>query len=115
MVFKSIFKFKICNIQGCLRLFRYGLTDPHDSSGAHWFSLYIDLKGVNNKPCIYYFDSIAAKPKDLSGRTSKACPRQCLKINKDVRILFNDAKTSALKNTGRGVYCLHFFSFYVKR
>ena len=42
-------------------------TDPHDRSGQHWFSLYIDLKGKNikNKPCIYYFDSLASKPKKV--------------------------------------------------
>ena len=33
-------------------------TDPHNKSGQHWFSMYVDLVGMNTpKPTIYYFDS----------------------------------------------------------
>ena len=36
-------------------------TDPHNASGQHWFSIYIDLVGKNIKTnqLIYYFDSVA--------------------------------------------------------
>ena len=90
-------------------------TDPHNSSGEHWFSLYIDLKGVNikNKPCIYYFDSIAYKPKDEVVELVKRVQDQCLKINKDIEFLFNDIKHQH-ENTECGVYCLHFLVSMLK-
>ena len=38
-------------------------TDPHNESGEHWISLYVDCKGVNlNVPTIYFFDSTGDPP-----------------------------------------------------
>jgi len=90
-------------------------TDPHDSSGQHWFSLYIDLKGKNikNKPCIYYFDSLASKPKTEVIEFVKRIQKQCLEINKDIKFLYNDIKHQH-ENTECGVYCLHFLVSMLK-
>ena len=90
-------------------------TDPHDRSGEHWFSLYIDLKGKNikNKPCIYYFDSLASKPKQEVVEFVKRIQDQCLDINKDIKFLYNDIKHQH-ENTECGVYCLHFLVSMLK-
>jgi hypothetical protein len=90
-------------------------TDPHDRSGQHWFSLYIDLKGKNikNKPCIYYFDSLASKPKKEVVEFVKRIQDQCLDINRDIKFLYNDIKHQH-ENTECGVYCLHFLVSMLK-
>ena len=90
-------------------------TDPHNQSGEHWFSLYIDLKGVNIKdePYIYYFDSLALKPKEEVVDFVKRVQEQCLNINKDIQFLYNDIKHQH-KNTECGVYCLHFLVSMLK-
>ena len=90
-------------------------TDPHNQSGEHWFSLYIDLKGINikNEPCIYYFDSLASKPKEEVVDFVKKVQEQCLNINKDIQFLYNDIKHQH-ENTECGVYCLHFLVSMLK-
>ena len=90
-------------------------TVPHNQSGEHWFSLYIDLKGVNIKdePYIYYFDSLALKPKEEVVDFVKRVQEQCLNINKDIQFLYNDIKHQH-KNTECGVYCLHFLVSMLK-
>ena len=90
-------------------------TDPHNQSGEHWFSLYIDLKGVNIKdePYIYYFDSLALKPKEEVVDFVKRVQEQCLNINKDIQFLYNDIKHQH-ENTECGVYCLHFLVSMLK-
>ena len=90
-------------------------TDPHDESGEHWFSLYIDLKGINvkGKPFIYYFDSLASKPKEEIVELVKRVQEQCVKINKDINFLYNDIKHQH-KNTECGVYCIHFLVSMLK-
>ena len=90
-------------------------TDPHNQSGEHWFSLYIDLKGVNIKdePYIYYFDSLALKPKEEVVDFVKRVQEQCLNINKDIQFLYNDIKHQH-KNTECGVYCLLFLVSMLK-
>tara|TARA_B100001094_G_C17986595_1_gene697971 strand:- start:68 stop:934 length:867 start_codon:yes stop_codon:yes gene_type:complete len=90
-------------------------TDPHNKSGEHWFSLYIDLKGVNIKkqPCIYYFDSLASKPKNEVVDFVKRVQEQCCEIQKDIKFLYNDIKHQH-QNTECGVYCLHFLVSMLK-
>ncbi len=90
-------------------------TDPHNSSGEHWFSLYIDLKGINinKKPCVYYFDSLASKPKDEVVEFVKRIQEQCCDIKKDISFLYNDIRHQH-KNTECGVYCLHFLVSMLK-
>lgn len=90
-------------------------TDPHNESGEHWFSLYIDLlgKNVKGKPYIYYFDSLASKPKNEVVEFVKEVQEQCLDLNKDIKFLYNDIKHQH-KNTECGVYCLHFLVSMLK-
>jgi hypothetical protein len=90
-------------------------TDLHHRSGEHWFSLYIDLKGVNIKkqPCIYYFDSLASKPKEEVVKFVKRIQEQCCDIKKDIKFLYNDIKHQH-ENTECGVYCLHFLVSMLK-
>lgn len=90
-------------------------TDPHNKSGEHWFSLYIDLNGVNikGKPCIYYFDSLATKPKDEVVDLVKRIQEQCCDIKKDISFLYNDIRHQH-KNTECGVYSLHFLVSMLK-
>ena len=90
-------------------------TDPHNESGEHWFSLYIDLLGKNVKgePYIYYFDSLASKPKNEVVEFVKEVQEQCLDLNKDIKFLYNDIKHQH-KNTECGVYCLHFLVSMLK-
>ena len=90
-------------------------TDTHKNSGEHWFSLYIDLKGVNIKkqPCIYYFDSLALKPKEEVVKFVKRIQEQCCEIKADIKFLYNDIKHQH-KNTECGVYCLHFLVSMLK-
>tara|TARA_B100000214_G_scaffold364127_1_gene330362 strand:- start:166 stop:1029 length:864 start_codon:yes stop_codon:yes gene_type:complete len=90
-------------------------TDPHDQSGQHWFSLYIDLKGINiiEKPCIYYFDSLASKPKNEVVEFVKRVQEQCCEINKDISFLYNDIRHQH-NNTECGVYCIHFLVSMLK-
>lgn len=90
-------------------------TDPHNESGEHWFSLYIDLlgKNVKGKPYIYYFDSLASKPKNEVVEFVKEVQEQCLDLNKGIKFLYNDIKHQH-KNTECGVYCLHFLVSMLK-
>ena len=91
-------------------------TAPHNKSGQHWFSLYIDLKGINikDKPCIYYFDSLALKPKEEVVKFVKKVQKQCSEIRKkDIDFLYNDIKHQH-KDTECGVYCLHFLVSMLK-
>ena len=90
-------------------------TDPHNRSGEHWFSLYIDLKGINikEKPCIYYFDSLAAKPKEEVVEFVKRVQEQCCEIKKDISFLYNDIRHQH-EDTECGIYCLHFLVSMLK-
>ena len=90
-------------------------TDKHNQSGEHWFSLYIDLKGVNirKQPCIYYFDSLASNPKEEVVNFVKRIQEQCYDIKKDIKFLYNDIRHQH-ENTECGVYCLHFLVSMLK-
>lgn len=84
-------------------------TDPHNKSGQHWFSMYVDLEGVNVKgmPCIYHFDSLAREPTKEIYELVEKITDQCREINKDINFLFNNEKHQH-GNTECGIYCLHF-------
>ena len=84
-------------------------TDPHNKSGQHWFSVFVDLDGMNipGVPCIYHFDSLAMKPtKEIYDLVDKIT-NQCREIDKDIEFLFNTEKHQN-GNTECGIYCLHF-------
>jgi hypothetical protein len=91
-------------------------TDPHDKSGQHWFSVYVDLVGVNlPKPTIYYFDSAT------SVKSIEELPVQILNLIEKLQgqsnhmfdIYYNDIKHQ-YGNTECGVYCLHFLTEMLK-
>ena len=91
------------------------LIDPSNKPGQHWFSLYVDLKGINRKniPTIYYFDS--AK-KINKGNLERIIPKEIQEFvtilqnqDKKLKFLFNDKKHQ-YKNTECGIYCLHFLT-----
>ena len=85
-------------------------TDPHNKSGEHWISLYIDCIGKNiNHPCIYFFDSVGNPPpkqiKDFIDDTRG-------KSNKDYTYIENDVSHQS-GNTECGIYCLHFLTYMI--
>tara|TARA_B100001094_G_scaffold50396_1_gene45938 strand:- start:12741 stop:13601 length:861 start_codon:yes stop_codon:yes gene_type:complete len=91
-------------------------TDPHDKPGQHWFSMFIDIVGRNQKkPAIYYFDSAEAI-NDVS-----MIPKQILEFIEDIqkqnnyqfKFLYNDIQHQ-YKDTECGVYCLHFLTEMLK-
>ena len=85
-------------------------TDPHNKSGQHWFSMFVDISGdnrIDKIPSIYHFDSVASDP-----------PKRILKLIENIKdqgeqldikfdVLFNDIRHQ-YKDTECGVYCLHF-------
>lgn len=84
-------------------------TDPHNKSGQHWFSVFVDLDGVNipGVPCIYHFDSLATPPtKEIYDLVDKIT-NQCREIDKNIEFLFNTERHQH-GNTECGIYCLHF-------
>jgi len=90
-------------------------TDPHHKSGKHWFSIYIDLKGVNRKaiPCIYYFDSVVGEPQKEVKDFIERIKSQYKEMNRDIDVLYNDIEHQK-GNTECGVYCLHFLVSMLK-
>lgn len=99
-------------------------TDPSTGQGQHWFSVYVDLKGINRKnvPCIYYFDS--AK-KITKKNMEKKIPKEIQELvidlqnqkknydNSKLEFLWNDEKHQ-YENTECGIYCLHFLTEMLK-
>ena len=106
-------------------------TDPSTKEGQHWFSVYVDLKGINRKkvPCIYYFDSakkITKKniekviPKeiqdlvlDLQNQKKIIDQKKSDKEKIELEFLFNNQKHQH-QDTECGVYCLHFLTEMLK-
>ncbi len=90
-------------------------TDPHYKSGQHWFSIYVDLMGKNqkNKPCIYYFDSVAKDPPEEIIILINRIKEQCNLINKKINVAYNDIEHQS-GNTECGIYCLHFLISMLK-
>jgi hypothetical protein len=88
--------------------------DPSTKSGQHWFSLYVDLKGINRKtPTIYYFDSAKKVTKKnlhrMIPKEIKALVKKLKKQDDKLDFLFNDKKHQ-YKNTECGVYSIHFLT-----
>jgi hypothetical protein len=91
-------------------------TDPHNQSGQHWFSVFIDLKGKNrkNKPTIYHFDSAAGEPTEEILNLVNDVKTQYKDIHgKEIDFLFNDKKHQS-ENTECGIYCLHFLVYMLQ-
>lgn len=86
--------------------------DPHNESGKHWFSLYVDLIGINlkNQPAIYYFDSVVGSlPYDIE-KLIKKIKKEYKQIHKkSLKVYFNNLQHQ-YGMTECGVYCIHFLN-----
>lgn len=91
-------------------------TDPHNKSGQHWFSMYIDVTGINNvNPSIYYFDSATPvkKLEDIPMQILKLIETLQIQSDSMFDIFFNDIQHQ-YGDTECGVYCLHFLTEMLK-
>lgn len=84
-------------------------TDPHDESGEHWISFFIDMigKNLNGIPGIYYYDSYGDKPPNEVEELIKKLKKQGEDINKDFKYFYNDYSHQK-ENYQCGMYCIHF-------
>jgi hypothetical protein len=81
-------------------------TDPHNKSGAHWISLFINIKNKR----IFFFDSVGTK---VSPEITKLVNRiidQGHKLNPKINFKFDDSGgvEHQYKNTECGIYSLFF-------
>ena len=81
-------------------------TDPHNKSGAHWISLFINIK----KKKIFFFDSVGTK---ISPEIMKLIDRiieQGHKLNPKINFKFDDSDgvEHQYENTECGIYSLFF-------
>tara|TARA_B100000029_G_C17482473_1_gene926035 strand:+ start:427 stop:1326 length:900 start_codon:yes stop_codon:yes gene_type:complete len=90
-------------------------TDPHNKSGQHWFSMFIDIKGENRKnvPTIYYFDSVINAPSQNIFDLIKLLQEQGRKLGINFEVLFNDIRHQ-YEDTECGVYSIHFIVSMLK-
>jgi len=88
-------------------------VDPSNKGGQHWFSMYVDLVGKNqqNKPFIYYFDSIMGDISDEIYDLISTIRDQYQDIypKKEMGFTFNDIQHQH-GTTECGIYCLHFLT-----
>ena len=84
-------------------------TDPSTKSGEHWTCMYVDMKGIKDKPSIYYFDSIGDKPSENINKLIKKLKKQNNKLNYH----YNDIQHQH-GNTECGIYVLHFIISMIK-
>jgi len=80
-------------------------TDPHNKSGSHWISLFIDIK----RRFIFYFDSNGDKvPREIMSLIERI-EKQGTEINIDFTTYFN-RKEHQYSNTECGMYSLYFLN-----
>jgi hypothetical protein len=80
-------------------------TDPHDKSGAHWISLFINL----NKKFVFFFDSNGTKiPKEVKEFSNRVIS-QALKLEKPIELTFDQNAPFVHQegNTECGMYSLY--------
>lgn len=91
-------------------------VDPSTKGGLHWFSIYVDLVGKNDKePCIYYFDSVKGDiPLEIELLIQKI-KDQFYEIYPEevINVKFNDLQHQ-YGDTECGVYCIHFLTEMLK-
>jgi len=98
-------------------------TDDSDGSGEHWFSVYVDFKGVNlkKKPSIYYFDSVGTSApdeiedlvEDLISQSKVLVSKKDKRIQCEFKVLYNDIQHQH-GNTECGIYSIHFLTEMLK-
>lgn len=89
-------------------------TDPHNESGEHWISMYVDCKGINlNEPVIYFFDSTGNKPpKEVEDLINKII-NQGKENNINFTYLWNNISHQK-GGTECGIYTLHFLIYMIE-
>jgi len=81
-------------------------TDPHNKSGSHWISLFINIK----KKVICFFDSVGTKPSKEIIKLVNRIIDQGHKLNPKINFKFehSDGIEHQYKNTECGIYSLFF-------
>ena len=81
-------------------------TDPHNKSGSHWISLFINIK----KKIICFFDSVGTKPSKEIMKLVNRIIDQGHKLNPKINFKFenNNGVEHQYKNTECGIYSLFF-------
>jgi hypothetical protein len=81
-------------------------TDPHNKSGSHWISLFIDVK----KKIIFFFDSVGTKVGPEIMNLVNRIIDQGKKLNPKINFKFDDTDgvEHQYKNTECGIYSLFF-------
>ena len=81
-------------------------TDPHNKSGSHWISLFINIK----KKIICFFDSVGTKPSKEIMKLVNRIIDQGHKLNPKINFKFehSDGVEHQYKNTECGIYSLFF-------
>lgn len=89
-------------------------TDPHNESGEHWISMYVDCKGINlNEPVIYFFDSTGNKPPQEVEDLINKIINQGKENNINFTYLWNN-KSHQKGGTECGIYTLHFLIYMIE-
>ena len=84
-------------------------TDPHNKSGEHWISLFIDIK----KRYIYFFDSAGDKPPKEVQKFMDKVVEQGNQVDIPFKTEVNTIRHQK-KNTECGVYSLYFIIEMIK-
>jgi hypothetical protein len=81
-------------------------TDPHNKSGSHWISLFINIK----KKIICFFDSVGTKPSKEIMKLVNRIIDQGHKLNPKINFKFQHSAgvEHQYKNTECGIYSLFF-------
>ena len=81
-------------------------TDPHNKSGSHWISLFINIK----KKIIFFFDSVGTKPSKEIMKLVNRIIDQGNKLNPKINFKFenNNGVEHQNGNTECGIYSLFF-------
>ena len=84
-------------------------TDPHNKSGQHWMSLYMDLSGVNldGIPAIYFFDSYGRKPGKEVSKLIEKVKKQGNDCHNPVKYFYND-RGYQTRDAQCGMYSIDF-------
>jgi hypothetical protein len=85
-------------------------TDPHDKSGAHWISLFINLK----KKFVFFFDSNGTKPPKEVKEFCNRVVSQALKLGIDLTVDENTPFVHQEGNTECGMYSLYLIISLIK-
>lgn len=83
-------------------------TDPHDKSGKHWISLFINLNPKHEKPYIFFFDSVGDKPPKEIRILIERIINMSKKINIELDVIDNYKISHQQSSSECGMYCLYF-------